>query len=106
MAQNLTDPLLVGAGVDVNVQTLTQALLHQGLLVGPQGRKHVNENIRLLVDAIYQVLSGGEVDGEVPGTITVKAGNKKKVKELQALEERRLVSINQILDEFGFVAIT
>ncbi len=75
-------PLFVGAGIAVTERTLTQALLNQGLLEGPQARKRINKNIRPLVDAVYHVLSGGTVRGSVPGTIEVKGGNEANVGKL------------------------
>ena len=66
------------AAVNMTVDSIafTQALLDLGAVTGSSvaGNLDIHPKIRLLVDALYQVLAGGSVTGTVPGTLTISAG--------------------------------
>ncbi len=65
------------------------AVLAHGFLDGPLGNKKVNDNLRDLVDGVYQVLAGGTVHVNVtkPGTLA-------KFKALKDKEADSLKSSN------------
>ncbi len=86
--------------VDVKVSAdsiaYLQQLLASGLLQGPVGDRAVNPTVRLLFDAVYHVLSGGSVKGNVPGTLTIAAGHAANVAALQQTEQLSIKAINSI----------
>jgi hypothetical protein len=83
--------------------TLIQMLFENGLLQGPRGRKSVNTNLRQLLNAIYHVLAGGTVEGTVPGTISITAGNKEKVGQFMKVEKQRLNAVNKMNDKYDLI---
>jgi len=89
-----------GNVVDIKVASDTlmhvEAIVSAGLLAGPRGSRSVPPSVRLIADALYQLLSGGTVTGTVPGTLTITAGQQAKVADFQNMEKMCLASINQI----------
>jgi hypothetical protein len=89
------------AGVGVGERTLTQAVIEAGLFEGRRGQKRFNPRLRPLVDAVYHILSGGNVTGKVPGTLVVTAGIPAKVAQFKRLEKTRMAAINKIDETDG-----
>jgi hypothetical protein len=89
-----------GNVVDVKVSSDSlmhlEMLLDAGMMTGARGSRQVNPTIRLLVDALYNVLAGGSVTGTVPGTLTVTAGVATKVQAIQDEEKKCVTTINDI----------
>jgi hypothetical protein len=67
-----------------------------GAIQGRPASVTINPKVRLLVDALYHVLSGGSVSGAVPGTLTVTAGTATSVADLKTMEVSCLASINAV----------
>lgn len=88
-----------GAGGKSAVQATAvaywDALVAAGYLQGPAGNMTVNDDVRKLLDATYEVLAGGTLSGNVPGNLTVTAGAQSKVNEFKRLRDARLAAINR-----------
>jgi|ERR1700722_11426965 hypothetical protein len=79
-----------------------QKLLSQGAVLGRPPNLVINPNIRLVVDALYQVLAGGTVSGTVPGTLTISPGTASIVSDLKAMEADCTMAINTVNDRMGY----
>jgi len=75
--------------------TYWTAIIDAGYLQGPEGKMTINDNVRKLLDASYEVLSGGTLSGTVPGNLEVTAGVKEKVDKFKRLRDARLAAINR-----------
>lgn len=88
-----------GAGGKSAVQATAvaywDALVAAGYLQGPAGNMTLNGDVRKLLDAIYEILSGGNLAGTAPGNLEVTAGVKEKVDKFKRLRDARLAAINQ-----------
>ena len=67
-----------------------------GILIGSRGKREINPTIRVLVDAVYQVLAGGKVTETAPNTLTVSPGALAQVKEYRTMEDDCMNAINLI----------
>jgi hypothetical protein len=93
-----TRPSKGGAGgskVASTAEAYWRALLDAGYLEGPVGDMTINEGVRMLLDASYEVLAGGQVSGSVPGDLHVTSGVKRNVERFKRLRAARLKAINQ-----------
>jgi hypothetical protein len=74
-----------------------QALIDHGALEGPRGEKKINPKLRPLIDAMYNVLAGGEaeVNITIPGARGV-------IDELKKKEIPCIMAINEINGRYGF----
>jgi hypothetical protein len=91
---------IIATGV-TNRLTLTEAMIRSGLLKGRRGKKIVSPDLRPLVDAIYRVLSGGNVKGTTPGTLIVSGGMQSGVDRFKRLEKSCVAAMNQVDAKFG-----
>ncbi len=71
-----------------------QRLLNMGAIAGAPSSVSVNPKIRLLVDALYEVLAGGHVTGSVLGGLTITPGNAAAVADLKKMETDCNLAIN------------
>jgi hypothetical protein len=79
-----------------------QKLLSQGAVTGTPPTLGINPSIRLVVDALYEVLAGGTVSATAPGTLNISPVTASIVSDLKAMEADCTMAINTVNDKVGY----
>jgi len=85
-----------------SVVFMHKLLITHGAVTGTPPNVIINPKIRLLVDALYEVLAGGTVSSGGPGVLNIASGAASVVSELKKMEADCTTTVNTINAQVGY----